>query len=103
MKRLAIDLGHLNLIQATYCQSLAWMGHQLSKLNDTPGVYIHRHALQTRLVARLLGEKVQEFCQVGKTANHQIVFTTLKMPHPSCLPILLFHFEILLFIGMKLC
>ena len=31
------DLGHLNLIRATYiCQSLAPMGHQLSKLNDIP-------------------------------------------------------------------
>ena len=30
--------GHLNLIRATQiCQSLARMGHQLSKLNDTPG------------------------------------------------------------------
>ena len=31
------DLGHLNLISATYiCQSLAQMGHQLSNLNGTP-------------------------------------------------------------------
>ena len=31
------DLGHLNWIWATYiCQLLAWMGHQLSKLNDIP-------------------------------------------------------------------
>ena len=31
------DLGHLNLIRATdICQSLARMGHQLSKLNDIP-------------------------------------------------------------------
>ena len=31
------NLGHLNLIWATQiCQSLARMGHQLSKLNDTP-------------------------------------------------------------------
>ena len=31
------DLGHLNLICATYiCQTLAQMGHQLSKLNDIP-------------------------------------------------------------------
>ena len=31
--------GHLNLIRATQiCQSLARMGHQLSKLNDTPAV-----------------------------------------------------------------
>ena len=35
------DLGHLNLIQATYiCQSLAQMGHQLPKLNDIPGFEI---------------------------------------------------------------
>ena len=32
--------GHLNLIRATLiCQSLARMGHQLSKLNDTPESY----------------------------------------------------------------
>ena len=31
------DLGHVDLIRATYiCQSLARMGHQLSKLNDIP-------------------------------------------------------------------
>ena len=31
------DPGHQNLIWATYiCQSLARMGHQLLKLNDTP-------------------------------------------------------------------
>ena len=35
-----VDLGHLNFIRATYvCQSLARMGHQLSKLNDIP-VYL---------------------------------------------------------------
>ena len=33
------DLGHLNLIRATYIwQSLAWMGHQLSKLTDIPAL-----------------------------------------------------------------
>ena len=31
------DLGHLNLIRATYiCQSLTRMGHQLSKRSDIP-------------------------------------------------------------------
>ena len=36
------DLGHLNLIQATLiCQSLARIGHQLSKLNDTPASVSH--------------------------------------------------------------
>ena len=33
-----LALGHLNLIQATYVyQSLARIGHQLSKLSDIPG------------------------------------------------------------------
>ena len=37
MQFMEYDLGHQNLIWATYtCQSLARMGHQLSKLNDTP-------------------------------------------------------------------
>ena len=35
------DLGHLNFIRATYiCQSLARMGHQLSKLNDIPVIWV---------------------------------------------------------------
>ena len=39
MQFMEYDLGHLNLIRATYiCQSLARMGHQLSKLNDTPAL-----------------------------------------------------------------
>ena len=39
MQFMEYDPGYLNLIQATYiCQSLARMGHQLSKLNDTPDV-----------------------------------------------------------------
>ena len=43
------DPGHLHLIRATYfCQSLARMGHQLSKLNDIPVISPHVLKIVTR-------------------------------------------------------
>ena len=58
------DLGHLNLIRATsICQSLARIGHQLSKLNDTPAVvnapcnwkeYLSSAAPETRWLPTLI-------------------------------------------------
>ena len=43
--------GHLNLIRATQiCQSLARMGHQLSKLNDTPESISVKYAPRTMIM-----------------------------------------------------
>ena len=49
------DLGLLNLIRATYiCQSLARMGHQLSKLNGIPDyLYMCRWMLYWKILYHL--------------------------------------------------
>ena len=46
------DAGHINVMRATYfCQSLAPIGHQLWKLNNTPDVI----KIMCEIVARHVG------------------------------------------------